>query len=322
MRYQNLASPKVAVLISTYNGEKYLCDQLNSLFSQDYVNFSVFVRDDGSVDDTVNILTEYKNKGMLDIIEDTNGNLGPGKAFLTLASSVDADIFMFCDQDDVWLDNKISKTVEEIRVYGFDLPVLFFSDLRVVDKNGKLIHKSFFNLEGINLSRALHLKVLAVQNSVVGCTVAFTNSLKQKIFQADVLDFDIAMHDWWFAMFAACLGKLIYYPETLILYRQHDKNVSGASTNSFFSKIIQFKFKQRILKLRKYKFRIAKQALSFLSAYESDLSLEQRSILLRISKISGDHCFFSWLTCLIHGTKFDNFHMNLAFLLFPPLPKD
>lgn len=320
MQYHDSFNPKVAVLISTYNGEKYLRDQLESLRSQDYGNFAVFVRDDGSVDDTENILTEYKNKGMLNKIDDNNGNLGPGKSFLTLAASVDADIYMFCDQDDVWLDNKISKTVEEIRVYGFDLPVLFCSDLMVVDNNVKLIHKSFLTLEGINKPKALHLKVLAVQNSVVGCTVAFTNSLKQKIYQTNILDFDIAMHDWWFAMYAVCLGKLIYYHGALILYRQHDKNVSGANTNSFFGRFIRFNFKQRVSKLRIYKSRVAKQALSFLSAYEPDLSLEQRSTLLRISKISGGYWFISWVNCLIHGTKFDNVHMNLAFLLFPPMP--
>lgn len=322
MHYQDSFNPKVAVLVSTYNGEKYLREQLDSLWSQNYGNFTVFVRDDGSVDNTVNILSEFYNKGMLNIIFDNNGNLGPGKSFLTLASSVDAEIYMFCDQDDVWLDDKISKAVDEIRVYGFDSPVLFFSDLRVVDKNGKLIHDSFLTLEGINIAKSLNLKVLAVQNSVVGCTVAFTNSLKQKVFQINILDFDIAMHDWWFAMYAACLGKLVYYPGALMLYRQHDKNVSGTSSNSFFGRFLRFNFGQRVSRLRKYKSRIAKQALSFLSAYKPVLSLEQQATLFRISKISGDHWFYSWVSCLIYGTKFDNVHMNLAFLLLPPLKKD
>ena len=316
-------NPIVAVLISTYNGEKYLNEQLNSLLSQDYDNFIIYIRDDGSVDGTVSILAEYLNYEFIKVIACERGNLGPSKSFITLVGAVEAEIYMFCDQDDVWLSNKISTAVERIVECGLDMPCLFYSNISVVDRDCNLINKSFSQYGGISTnSPQLCLNVLAVQNSVVGCTVAFTNALKNRVFQANIMECYVAMHDWWFALYAVCLGKVIYDSKPLILYRQHDRNVSGVNIHSFFIRFFRFKFKERVSRLRLYKSRIARQAHSFLMAYENELTFEQRSTLMRISKISGDRWIISWANCMIHRVRFDSLHMNIAFLFFPPCRTD
>ena len=321
MTPEQSCEPSVAVLLSTYNGERYLRAQLDSLVSQDYAKFSVIVRDDGSTDRTSGILADYQSRLNLKIMEDCAGNLGPGRSFLRIVSAVESDIYMFCDQDDVWVADKISKTVCAIGTCGNDLAVLAFSDLTVVDGDGTVLHKSFLKSEGGQRGHPVSLEVLAVQNCAVGCTMAFTKPLRDRALRAGIPEEGVAMHDWWFALYAFCAGKLIFLPEALVLYRQHPGNVSGASSGALLGISRRHSLRERIRRLRRYKYRIGKQALCFANTYRSELTPEQLATLGRVSEISGKHWLRAWVRCLVRGSVFDRVRMNLAFLMFPPSPE-
>lgn len=134
---------KILILISTYNGEKYLKEQLDSIFSQSYKDFEIIARDDGSSDETINILKSYNIK-----ILDTDKNLGAKLSFSTLlndaVTNTDRGYFMFCDQDDIWKSDKIEKTIttmKELEKENTDLPLLVHTDLEVVDEKLNVLNK-------------------------------------------------------------------------------------------------------------------------------------------------------------------------------------
>ncbi len=106
----------VAILLSTYNGQLYLKEQIDSLLDQTYKNWCLFVRDDGSSDDTLQIISTYAKKcpERIVLLTDNRGNIKPAASFMQLLSMVDMDYYMFCDQDDIWLSTKIERTYEEM----------------------------------------------------------------------------------------------------------------------------------------------------------------------------------------------------------------
>ena len=137
----------LAILLATYNGEKFLAEQLDSLFSQTYSDFIIYAHDDGSTDQTVGILHQYQNKYPEKlIILDYEPTGGAKNNFYSLMQRVDADYYMFCDQDDIWLPFKVDVSLKKIQ--GMELtyicmPCLVFSDLRVVDHQLNTISDSF-----------------------------------------------------------------------------------------------------------------------------------------------------------------------------------
>ena len=138
----------LSILLATYNGENYLAEQLDSLLSQSYSDFKIYVSDDCSKDKTRNIISDYAKK-YPDRIIDLNNEQHFGSAklnFFSLVEKVDSDLYMFCDQDDVWLPNKVQKTIETYnRVDDKEKPVLVHSDLNVVDTNLRILDTSFFH---------------------------------------------------------------------------------------------------------------------------------------------------------------------------------
>ena len=144
---------KIYILLSTYNGEKYLKEQLDSLFSQSYKDFKLIVRDDGSNDKTLDILKKYD----IELLP-SFGNLGVKKSFEKLlkyaSENNEAKYFMFCDQDDVWKSDKIEKTLKKMQelenLYGNNMPLLIHTDLEVVNENLKTINHSMWQYEKIN----------------------------------------------------------------------------------------------------------------------------------------------------------------------------
>lgn len=135
----------IDILLSAYNGEKYLSEQLDSLFSQSYDDFKIIVRDDGSSDKTKDILIDYKNNfgNKLEIYFENN--VGPKNSFFDLIKKSSNDYVMFCDQDDVWLDNILEVMMDTIKQYD-DIPTLAYCDLKVVDENLNVICDSFDDL--------------------------------------------------------------------------------------------------------------------------------------------------------------------------------
>lgn len=220
----------VEILLATYNGEKYLSDQIDSLLSQTVENWTLLVHDDGSTDRTVSIIDLYQRKypDKIFFIEDGIRNGGAKNNFSHLLSLSNASYIMFCDQDDVWMPNKVEVALEkmlEIEVKFPDRPILIHTDLQVVDKHLNLISNSMFDYQRIskNISK---LEDILIQNNVTGCTMMLNSHAKSISLP---IPKGAIMHDWWIAAQVILNnGALIFIDRPTIFYRQHDSNSIGS----------------------------------------------------------------------------------------------
>ena len=221
---------KIAVLLATYNGERYLPRQIDSLLNQTYQDFNIYIHDDGSKDNTYNIICDYCLKYPNKIFclnGDSTG--GARNNFFYLMNNVEANYYMLCDQDDFWKEDKILKSINAIlkleSSYHED-PCLVFTDLEVVDSNLLTINNSMNRSQRLN-PYELTINRIVCQNPVTGCTIIMNKKLNEKSLQFKNIN-SIIMHDWWIALVAARYGKIGYYNESLIKYCQHGDNTVGA----------------------------------------------------------------------------------------------
>ncbi|MDO4742500.1 MAG: glycosyltransferase family 2 protein [bacterium] len=222
----------IDILLATYNGEKYLKQQLDSILAQNVDCWHLYIKDDCSSDSTLSIAKSYESK-YPDKITVINCDVASGSAkanFLSLLKYSSSRYIMFCDQDDVWLPDKISTTLKAMQENesDSDLPILIHTDLTVVDDRLNTLHSSFIKFQGLN-SEANTLNRLLVQNNVTGCTVMINRTLLN--FAADIDPDKILMHDWWFGLIASAFGKIVFIDKPTILYRQHSNNQLGAVNN-------------------------------------------------------------------------------------------
>jgi glycosyltransferase involved in cell wall biosynthesis len=199
---------------------------MDSLLSQTNKNVEILVRDDGSNDKTLEILKSYNIKPM-----EAQENLGAKRSFAELLSyavaNTDSEYFMFCDQDDVWHDKKVEKTLakmQEMKQQFGDIPLLVHTNLEVVDESLNTINDSFMNFQKINpIKNNFHN--LLIQNTITGCTVMINRKLAEKCLP---IPNDAIMHDWWIGLVATQFGEIGYVDEPTIKYRQHTSNTIGA----------------------------------------------------------------------------------------------
>lgn len=229
---------KIALLLATYNGEKYLSQQLESLLNQTYKDFVIYISDDCSKDNTIKILNEYlaKNPGKIILLQNQEPFGNARDNFLNLIKNVDADCYLFCDQDDFWLPNKVEKLITIYNEHKSDiLPILVHSDLRVVDEKLQELESSLF--KSMDLMKTTNWKNLIVQNNVTGCTMLINRVLADyyKNNYSIINNENILMHDYFFAEIAALCGETYFIDDSLILYRQHGNNSVGAKNVKSFS---------------------------------------------------------------------------------------
>ena len=221
---------KIDILLSTFNGAAFLDDLLQSLYDQTYSGWQLLIRDDGSDDKTLELLKGYQEKDInrIFITEDNVKHLGPKKSFEYLLKKSEAETIMFCDQDDVWLPDKIQNTFAMMRNLEQqypEKPALVFSDLTVVDQDLKVLHPSFWEYTKVNPGNVKNIYRLLINNPVVGCTVMINKAAKQLVLP---IPDDAVMHDWWIALKVAKDGVVDYLNYTTILYRLHQNNSIGA----------------------------------------------------------------------------------------------
>lgn len=298
--------PKIAVLLSTYNGEKFLAEQLDSILNQSYDNFLIVIRDDGSSDGTIDMLRKYRDahSDKFHLVESDNINRGAsgGFSFLveyTLAKKIELGLgmayMMFCDQDDIWFASKIENQVSamlkaEQEVIGKEkidskvssadiLPVLIHSDLQVVSEQNVAIASSFVKYQGLEIQRN-RFQNLVVSNLVTGCTAFINESLAEKAVPVPA---NAIMHDWWIALVAAAFGKLIFLDEPLVRYRQHGNNTIGAKEFTRLTPVGR-SFWQRVFarKASEHLIEVAIQAVHFRQRFGKQLS-QRQNMSLRIS---------------------------------------
>lgn len=220
----------VDVLMSVYNGEKFIEEQLISLLNQSYKNIKIIIRDDGSVDSTREIIFDYMGRfpGKIDYFNE-NLNLGSSKSFLRLLNFSNADYFMFCDQDDVWCSDKVEKCLMKMKEMEIscekEQPILIFTDLKVVDAHLNILSESLWRTQKLDPNISLHWKKLLAQNVVTGCTMMLNKHIEKYIKQE--VNFKIH-HDQLIAVLASKYGAVSWVSSPTMLYRQHHSNVLGA----------------------------------------------------------------------------------------------
>ncbi|MEE0861728.1 MAG: glycosyltransferase [Lachnospiraceae bacterium] len=254
---------KVCVLMSTYNGEKFLKEQIESLINQRDIEIDVFVRDDGSRDLTQEILDSYKTKG----VKWYKGkNLGAAMSFMELMfKAPEADYYAFCDQDDVWKNNKLAEAVRCIEASCSDkqTPVMYFSNVEVVNERLELIQTSDIDKSYNNLKKVL------LSNNAIGCTIVFNSALMHKVRMYEPQY--VYMHDWWVYSLCLCLGgKVVFDSKAYIMYRQHGSNCLGYSSR-----------KKNIFKaiFSKSECIASRQAKELLNGYQHLVQTEEKAIL-------------------------------------------
>lgn len=210
----------VAILMSSYNGEKYIEDQLNSIYCQSFDGeLLVVVRDDGSKDGTVSILKRFEERGLRLIVGKNIGVIGSYLELLKIAGELNCGYFMLADQDDVWLPGKIDRALNSFNEDG--IPELYCSAMLLVDSDLQCI--------GVySCDSDCNIGLILMKNHATGCTVAFNKKLLDVVAIPGRGDYGmVAMHDWWLALHAAAFGRIIYDRRAYILYRQHQANQVG-----------------------------------------------------------------------------------------------
>ena len=272
---------KVVVLLSTYNGEKYLKDQLNSLVQQDLKPTKILIRDDGSNDSTISILKEYSSK--YSIIEYYQGmNIGPAKSFFELINKChDCDYYALCDQDDVWHEDKLSSAINMLEKEDSNIPLLYASRFTLTDEKLKPLDSNMSKLYSYtDFAHSL------IYHTAPGCTFVFNDKSREQIIKYDVNSKFCVIHDEIVHKVVTMFGKMILDETSHIYYRQHSKNVYGLTANKnkeFIHRISNFLSK----KVKNNRSNIAK---ALLGVYGNNCSKENKHLLEIVANYKNDSC--------------------------------
>lgn len=224
-------APDIDVLLACYNAGAYLEPLLASLEAQTNRGFRLLVRDDGSCDGTAERLAVWAaaRPGWVEILEDGQPTGSAVGNFNHLLARSRGDYLLFADQDDVWHPRKVEHTVARLMQleaeFGAACPLLTFCDLALVDSEGRSLHPSFRDYQGIDVKRGRSFHRLLMENVVTGCAMGINAAARDG---AGTVPRGAIMHDWWLALYCAAFGSVDAMPETLIDYRQHGGNAVGA----------------------------------------------------------------------------------------------
>ncbi len=297
----------VDILLATYNGEKFLKEQIDSILNQTYPHFNLLIRDDGSTDRTLEIIKSYQDPRIKLIENKSNG--GVVSNFSSLLQASFAPYVLLCDQDDVWNLDKVEKMLVVAQAFDEGKPLLVHHDMEVVDKELKFISPSFWQFSKLN-PQATGLSRLLMQNNVTGAACLINHALIEKALP---IPQDALMHDHWLALIASAFGEIIPVKEPLMKYRQHGKNQLGAKKQGFVSYI-----NKGIKKLGKSPFALnQKQARVFLTLFYDQLNEENKTLLNTFTSLSEVSYFKS--RYLIVRSRFwkQGWLKNLTLLIAP-----
>lgn len=226
---------KIEILLSIYNGERYLTEQIDSLLAQENQDWFLTIRDDGSTDGSMEIIESYKIRypELINIYYDNYGNLGSTLSFSKLIEQSNGDYIMLCDQDDVWLSDKISTTYEFLAkkeaMYP-DIPLMVFTDLIEVDESLKTLNDSFLESQKLDVNVISNTTKLLALNVIAGCTTMMNSLCKKYVCPIPTKE---VIHDQWIGVNVSHFGKVFFLNRQTILYRQHSSNVLGAKNVGF-----------------------------------------------------------------------------------------
>ena len=312
----------IAIIMGVYNGEKYIKEQIGSIIAGDCKDWKLFIFDDGSKDNTEKIVKEFiKNYPDKIYFEKNRENFGAAGNFFNGTKRVkeelapEAEYFCFSDQDDVWVEDKLSRSLAKIKEIEGGRPALVFSDVAITDKNLKVTADSYFKAEKVDNTK-IALNYLLMENKFIGGTVMVNKALVDAELKAEekgLLPHKKAkMHDWWLGLIAAGLGRVGEVKGFTEYYRQHGGNVVGGETFGSY-------FISRISKLKEIRQRIyqnIEQAEEFLSYFGDSLPPDKKRITKEFVKLK-DRGFIGRRMSLIKNRFFKSgFIRNIALLIF------
>lgn len=273
----------VSVLLASYNGEKYIREQLDSILNQTFSDLSIVISDDLSTDGTPAMIREYEER-YPERIRSLRNSESSGSAqnnFFRLLKLVTDEYIMLCDQDDIWLPDKVEVTLREMKKleaeWGEAVPLLVHGDLSVTDKEGGILHKSMAEYQKIAVhdNRFSHY---LVENNITGNTVMINKAFLGFL---DDVPKECVMHDWWLGLLASCFGRISYIDRPLVLYRQHGDNQMGSRNG-------KEQYAERIRNqdaVRENYRKMFVQAQIFLKLYGNEMSRDQREVLEHFIKL-------------------------------------
>ena len=281
------------VLLATYNGERFVEEQLQSLLAQTYSDFEILASDDCSSDSTPDILQKYaKADQRVRILHSGRRFGGARDHFFWLLTQATSPYVAFSDQDDLWLSDKLALGMEKMeqleKEHGATTPLLVFSDLAVAGEDLSVIHPSLYAYSGADPSRT-KLPNLLAQNFVPGCVMLANRQLYHDVFTLPNEIEAVGMHDWWLILTASALGHIGYVDGATMLYRQHGHNSVGAHSGqatdivrqlgSYASKLLPNSTQLDSIDLRLV------QAAAFANAYADVLAPEDVQLCRELSTL-------------------------------------
>lgn len=285
-------SETVDILLATFNGARFLREQLESIEAQSYRNWRLIVRDDGSSDRTAVIIAEFARRhgDRVRVLRDGRPRLGACANFAALLAASQARYFMFCDQDDVWLPDKMSGLLQTMHAVenrrGAEAPILVHSDLIVVDGGLRLRHRSFWRHARLLAPGAQRPAArLILRNFVTGCAAMGNAPLRQAALPIPA---EAYMHDWWLALVAALLGEVAAHEAPTVLYRQHEHNKFGAESRDLFAILRQF-LRAPVAQIERVRFFIRqgqKHAAALDRSFGGKINAELSAILAELRQLS------------------------------------
>lgn len=275
---------EVHIVLTTYNGEKYIREQLDSILANTVQDVTVEICDDGSTDSTLDIAREYAGRYDQISLYQNEKNLGYTKNFLEGIKRSRSPYIMLCDQDDIWHQDKIEKTLRRMKEMEFqsgtDIPLMVFTDAMNFDSSSGEELGSFHKSSRLDVKR-LDSAHLFMENKCIGCTVMLNGAIRGYLQE---LPNEIRVHDWWLALICSNFGKISYIEETTLHYRQHSGNMIGGSDFSDY-------VKTRISDLRSQRQVIRQtflQGKAFYRVFGNRLSGEKRKIAQRFAGMAEE----------------------------------
>ena len=306
----------ISILMTSFNGERFIGEQIASLLAQTLQDFKLYIQDDKSTDNTFAIVEKYaeKHPDKIHAAQNTE-NSGCAKLnYIRMMIAHKNDYLMLCDQDDVWLPDKIEVTLAKMREmeakYGAKTPLLVHTDLRVVDNELETISPSFKAAMNANYEKTkLHNQV--IQNTLTGCTVMYNRVLAELITEAPTF---MAMHDWWLMLIASAFGEIGSLDKQTILYRQHSENEIGAKDVRTLSYKIN-----RVLNRAEIKEALSStyaQAQGFLDVFNNSLSADQKKLLEAYIDIPNHYKLARIIIVFRLGVFKNGFSRKIAQIIF------
>jgi glycosyltransferase involved in cell wall biosynthesis len=300
--------PKVAILLTTYNGQNFLEEQLESILKQTYSNYHLWISDDGSIDNTLPIIKFYKQKfNNLTLLH------GPKRGFnvnffeLTNNINIKADYYFWADQDDIWFSNKIERAISFLQQYDQKSPSLYSCNAIIIDKYKNNFGYTYnYQIKKFNFANSL------VQPLAGGNTMCFNSSARDLICLGVYLY--PAFYDWWaYQIISGCDGNIIFDDNPMIFYRQHDNNQIGVQhgIHNFRNKLNRFLFLDKQYNTLN---------INSLLKYNFLLSKANQKILYNFIEIKKSKCFIYRLyklnkSGIFRRTFFNQFSLYLSSIL-------